>query len=41
MEAPFPLPDIELRAALIRSHQLVVVRLAKYRWAEFRVPKDD
>jgi hypothetical protein len=32
------LPDIELRAALIRSHQLVVMRLAKYRWAEFRVP---
>lgn len=41
MEAPFPLPDIELRAALIRSHQLVVMRLAKYRQAEFRVSEDD
>ena len=41
MEAPFPLPDIELRAALIRSHQLVVMRLARYRWAEFCVPGKD
>ena len=41
MEAPFPLSDIELRAALIRSHQLVVMRLARYRQAAFRVVEDD
>ncbi|MBN8284853.1 MmcQ/YjbR family DNA-binding protein [Zoogloea sp.] len=41
MEAPFPLPDVELRAALIRSHQLVVMRLARYRQAAFRVVEDD
>ena len=41
METPFPLPDTELRAALIRSHQLVAMRLARYRWAEFLLPDDN
>lgn len=41
MEAPFPLPGTELRAALIRSHQLVAMRLARYRQAAFRVVVDE
>ncbi|KAB2970822.1 MAG: MmcQ/YjbR family DNA-binding protein [Zoogloea sp.] len=35
MESPYPLGEAELRAALARSHQLVALRLPKYRQAEF------
>lgn len=37
MESPYPMGGEELRAALARSHQLVALRLPKYRQGEFRI----
>ncbi|NML26455.1 MmcQ/YjbR family DNA-binding protein [Zoogloea sp. G-4-1-14] len=37
MEAPYPMSGEELRAALARSHQLVALRLPKYRQGEFLI----
>lgn len=37
MEAPYPMTADELRALLTRSHQLVALRLPKYRQEAFRI----
>lgn len=37
MESPYPMGGEELRAALARSHQLVALRLPKYRQGEFLI----
>lgn len=37
MDAPYPLDAAELRRALLRSHQLVVMRLPRYRRAALLV----
>lgn len=37
METPYPMAGDELRALLMRSHQLVALRLPKYRQEAFRI----
>ena len=37
MEAPYPMAADELRALLMRAHQLIALRLPKYRQEAFRI----
>jgi len=39
MDLPYPLGEAELKAALTRAHQLVALRLPKYRQPDFLVPE--